>query len=139
MANKTTLPLPWRPLAEAAGGVSALQRMLGWPTMTFYRATRSEEAPTKARLEQVNTLARRLGVTSPYDSAPPKPPPPPLDVLAVEMLELCGDTMARGVMPSEATTERLRSRFSDDQLIALAESDKVSENVHRVVAYLLGL
>ena len=66
MSRKTTLPSPWREMAERAGGVAALASQLGVGISTVRSWGAGTRTPGAIVMAAVNTWARRRGIEAPW-------------------------------------------------------------------------
>lgn len=66
LSRPTTLPSPWRELAEHVGGVMALAEALGVERRTLERWGARERTPSPVMQRHVNAFARRRGLVAPY-------------------------------------------------------------------------
>lgn len=66
MARPTTLPSPWRELAQAYGGVGKLAEACGVSLRALERWASGERSPSLFAQRHVRALARRRGVRDPF-------------------------------------------------------------------------
>ena len=126
MSRRSTLPEPWLNLANAVGGLVALRAALGWPYMVFYRRARGLVKIPKTDQIVIAQLAKQHHVMSPLTED-------------VSQLEFFGEALALGMPPSQNETVRLKSIYSTEQLVQLAESETASVNALRAATHLLDL
>lgn len=88
MGRPTTLPEPWRKLAEQLGGVGVLATACGVAYHTVERWARGDFVPKSIIRTVVNKLATDQGVDAPF----------------VECACGCGGAFARNTRPDGATT-----------------------------------
>lgn len=67
MSRLTTLPSPWRELAERLGGVAELARACSVAPSTLWRWAQGRR-PGPVVEAHVNALARRRGIAEPFGS-----------------------------------------------------------------------
>lgn len=65
MSRLTTLPSPWRELAERLGGVASLAEACGVTRPTLWRWAHGQR-PGAIVMRHVNGLARRRGISEPF-------------------------------------------------------------------------
>ena len=66
MSRPTTLPSPWRELADHVGGVMALAAALGVSRRALERWGDGTRRPSAIVRQHVNAFARRRGVAAPF-------------------------------------------------------------------------
>lgn len=125
MARPSTLPGPWLDLANALGGIEALCTCLSWSYMSLYRRSRGLVRIPKADRMLVEQTAKMHRV------------PSPLLVENLTPLELLGEALAMNYPVDPTEINRLRSKFTESELIKLAESDAVSPLVLMAVTRIL--
>lgn len=133
MARESTLEGRWKALADRVGGVIALRQLMKVPAATFYRVARGQIVASPEIISRTNEIAKLNGVKSPFDSKT-------LSTASdIDILRLVGSSLSRGLAPSKKALSHLLAVYPEDTLIRLADRDDVGEDVHRAVAYLLGV
>lgn len=135
MGRPSTVTGAWSALVEAYGGVGPLAEEIGVSRATLFRLAR-EQIPAGLEIrKRVFELATAKKLPPPLD--PPRQHK--VDAIDMELLDQLGRCIQQRAKVPDEFTRRLASRLGDATLIELAESDRVTANVHLAVSKLLGL
>lgn len=131
MARQTTLSHKWQDLANAVGSIPRLYKEIGLSKMSFWRMAHGLTDPRPPVRTIVDQISRRYNLPNPLlEVAKPVRPDE-------RVLELLGAGIVKGLKPPPGVIQHAKIQWTDEALMAMAERDDVSPEIHAAVACLL--
>lgn len=131
MPRQTTLSHKWQDLANAVGSIPRLYKEIGLSKMSFWRMARGYTNPRPPVRTIVDQIARRYNLPNPLLDVAKKVAPD------FRVLELLGGGILKGIQPPPGSAQHAKIQWTDEALMAVAEMDDVTPEVHAAVTYLL--